>query len=260
MALEVRQPGEIATKRAHRVKQPLKPSNTVNGQGAALDEVIPGRAKLLTVSSSKGGSTKTTTVRNLAVAAAHHGLRVCTVNLDAQPTLTTWVCNRRGVPGAPEIAHQTMSAKGCIDKIRALVTEGGFHLILVDTPPGVESYPVELRMLIRESDFVVLTTQQANADLDSVTEWSKTIRREEVQFTFLLGRTSRQQRNFDAAKARLNDEGDLCPFDVRAAASVDDSDKLGIGNMEIRGDRCGEDFRGVWGYVAKKLGLAKKEV
>jgi hypothetical protein len=106
---------------------------------------------------------------------------------------------------------------------------------------------------------VILTTQQAKADLDSVTEWSKTVQREGGQFTFLLGRTSRQQRNFDAAKARLNDEGDLCPFDVRAAASVDDSDKLGIGNMEIRGDRCGEDFRGVWGYVVKKLGLAKKE-
>lgn len=260
MALKARQPDEMATRRAHRVKQLSKVSNTVSGQEAALDQAVTGRAKLLTVSSSKGGSTKTTTVRNLAVAAAHHGLRVCTVNLDAQPTLTAWVGNRKGVPGAPEIAHRTMPAKGCIDEIRALVTEGGFDLVLVDTPPGVESYPVELRMLIRESDFVVLTTQQANADLDSVTEWSKTIRREGVQFTFLLGRTSRQQRNFDSAKARLNDEGDLCPFDVRAAASVDDSDKLGIGNMEIRGDRCGEDFRGVWGYVAKRLELAKKGV
>ena len=75
-----------------------------------------------------------------------------------------------------------------LDEIRVLVTEGGFDLVVVDTPPGVESHPVELRMLIRESDFVVLTTQQANADLDSVTEWSKTIRREGVQFTFLLGR------------------------------------------------------------------------
>lgn len=259
MALEARQPGETATRRAHRVKQPSRPSNAASGQDTALNQTMPARAKLLTVSSSKGGSTKTTTVRNLAVAAAHHGLRVCTVNLDAQPTLTAWVRNRKGVPGAPEIAHLAISAKGCIDEIRVLVTEGGFDLVVVDTPPGVESHPVELRMLIRESDFVVLTTQQANADLDSVTEWSKTVQREGVQFTFLLGRTSRQQRNFDAAKARLNDEGDLCPFDVRAAASVDDSDKLGIGNMEIRGDRCGEDFRGVWGYVAKKLGLARKE-
>lgn len=259
MALEARQTDDMAAKQARRAKPPSKPSKTVIGSTPVPHQAAPRRAKLLTVSSSKGGSTKTTTVRNLAVAAAHQGLRVCTVNLDAQPTLTTWARARKGVPGAPEIAHRAISAKGCIDKIRALVAQGGFDLVVVDTSPGVESHPVELRMVIRESDFVVLTTQQANADLDSVTEWSKTIRREGAQFTFLLGRTSRHQRNFDAAKTRLNDEGDLCPFDVRAAASVDDSDKLGIGNQEIRGDRCGEDFRGVWGYVAKKLGLAKKE-
>ena len=259
MALETRQLDGIAARRGRRTKLPPELSKAVAGHEAAPDRAAPGRAKLLTVSSSKGGSTKTTTVRNLAVAAAHQGLRVCTVNLDAQPTLTTWARARKGVPGAPEIAHRAISAKDCIGEIQALLTKGGFDLVVVDTPPGVESHPVELRMLIRKSDFVVLTTQQAKADLDSVTEWSNTIRREGAQFTFLLGRTSRQQKNFDAAKARLNEEGDLCPFDVRAAASVDDSDKLGIGNMEIRGDRCGEDFRGVWSYVAKKLGIGRKE-
>lgn len=250
---------EVTVRRTRKDKPP-EPSETITGRETAREPAPSGRAKLLTISSSKGGSTKTTTVRNLAVAAAHQGLRVCTVNLDAQPTLTTWARARGAVPGAPEIAHRAISAKGCIDEVQELVTGGDFDLVVVDTPPGVESHPVELRMLIRQSDYVVLTTQQAKADLDSVTEWSKTVRREGVPFVFLLGRTSRQQKNFDAAKARLNDEGDLCPFDVRSAASVDDSDKLGIGNMEIRGDRCGEDFRGVWSFVAKKLGLANKEV
>lgn len=250
---------EVAVRRTRKDKPP-EPSETITRRETAPEPAPSGRAKLLTISSSKGGSTKTTTVRNLAVAAAHQGLRVCTVNLDAQPTLTTWARARGAVPGAPQIAHRAISAKGCIDEVQELVTGGNFDLVVVDTPPGVESHPVELRMLIRQSDYVVLTTQQAKADLDSVTEWSKTVRREGVPFVFLLGRTSRQQKNFDAAKARLNDEGDLCPFDVRSAASVDDSDKLGIGNMEIRGDRCGEDFRGVWSFVAKKLGLANKEV
>lgn len=214
--------------------------------------------KLLTISSSKGGSTKTTTARNLAVAAAHQGLQVCTVNLDAQPTLTTWARARKKVPGAPFIEHRAIAAKNCMPEVSALVANGDFDLIVVDTPPGVESHPVELRMLIRESDFVVLTTQQASADLDSVVEWSKTIKREGADFAFLLGRTARQQRNFDEAKNRLNNAGDLCPFDVRSAASVDDTDKLGIGNAEVKGDRCGTDFIGAWGYIAKRLGLNKE--
>ena len=217
-----------------------------------------GSGKLLTISSSKGGSTKTTTARNLAVAAAHRGLHVCTVNLDAQPTLTAWARARKNVLGAPLIEHRAIAAKGCMPEVTALVTEGGFDLVVVDTPPGVESHPVELRMLIRASDYVVLTTQQANADLDSVIEWSRTVRREGARFAFLLGRTARQQRNFDEAKNRLNDAGDLCPFDVRSAASVDDTDKLGIGNVEVKGDRCGTDFIGAWGYFAKQLGLNRE--
>lgn len=229
--------------------------------GAELEHGAKKKAggKLLTISSSKGGSTKTTTARNLAVAAAHRGFRVCTVNLDAQPTLTTWARARRNVPGAPLIEHRAIPAKGCLPELKALVAEGGFDLVVVDTPPGVESHPVELRMLIRESDYVVLTTQQANADLDSVIEWSRTVKREGAKFSFLLGRTARQQRNFDEAKSRLNDAGDLCPFDVRSAASVDDTDKLGIGNVEVKGDRCGADFAGAWGYVAKQLGLNDQE-
>ena len=254
---------------AREAKKAGTPVPLAKGAGAAPAPVtgeqvnVPGdahaRAKLLTISSSKGGSTKTTTARNLAVAAAHQGLRVCTVNLDAQPTLTTWARARKKVPGAPIIEHRAIVANGAIPEVKALVEGGGFDLVVVDTPPGVESHPVELRMLIRDSDLVILTTQQASADLDSVVEWAKTVRREGTPFTFLLGRTARQQRNFDDAKSRLNDVGDLCPFDVRSAASVDDTDKLGIGNMEIKGDRCGVDFVGAWGYVSKRLGLTTLE-
>lgn len=243
----------------HKVGAAPKPA-TNSGEPVKVHPEPRRRAKLLTISSSKGGSTKTTTARNLAVAAAHHGLNVCTVNLDAQPTLTAWARARKNVPGAPTIEHRVIAARGSMPEIQTLVKDGGYDVVIVDTPPGVESHPVELRMLIRDSDLVVLTTQQASADLDSVVEWAKTVRREGAPFTFLLGRTARQQRNFDDAKSRLNVAGDLCPFDVRSAASVDDTDKLGIGNMEIKGDRCGVDFVGAWGYISKKLGLAPSEV
>ena len=260
MAIKANRRGQAAARLSRKPISVSAPTANIENQKAASRRGVRRHAKLLTISSSRGGSTKTTTVGNLAVAAAHQGLRVCTVNLDAQPTLTTWARARQGVLAAPGIEHRVISAKGCMAEIQALANDGGFDLLIVDTPPGVESHPVDLRMLIRESDFVVLTTQQANADLDSVTEWSRTVRREGARFTFLLGRTARQQRNYDEAKTRLNAEGDLCPFDVRSAASVDDSDKLGIGNSEIRGDRCGADFLGVWDYIAKKIGLATKEV
>jgi chromosome partitioning protein len=214
-------------------------------------------AKLLTVSSSKGGACKTTTARNLAVIAAHAGIRVATVDLDAQQTLTIWHKRRPGA--APAIDHRAIPTRDCNDRIAALVASGGFDLVIVDTPPGVEGYPAEMRMLVRKSHFCLLTTQQQSADLDSVIGWSEIVRREGARFAFLLSRTFRNRRNYSEAKQRLIEAGPLCPFDIRDLASVDRTDKLGVGNIEIRGDLCGEDFKGVWRYVSRELGLGDGE-
>ncbi len=126
------------------------------------------KARLLTISSSKGGSCKSTTTRNLAVAAVHSGLSVATVDLDAQQTLTIW--NKRRPEAAPTISHYSFAFRMANDEIKALVNNGSFDLVIVDTPPGIENHATELRMLVRASDYVLLPTQQQSSDLDSVIE------------------------------------------------------------------------------------------
>src|SRR3954469_12716838 len=49
-----------------------------------------GGAKVILCSSPKGGCGKTTTVRSLASFAAKEGLRVATIDLDPQKTLSQW--------------------------------------------------------------------------------------------------------------------------------------------------------------------------
>src|SRR5690242_1813157 len=72
------------------------------------------RRRMLLIASSKGGSGKTASTINLAVQAAHAGLRVATVDLDRQETLTRWA-KRRPVEGVPAIEHFTIP----IPQIRA---------------------------------------------------------------------------------------------------------------------------------------------
>jgi len=79
----------------------------MGGEGASLAGRTQAQhvklARLLLLSSAKGGSAKTTTARNLAVVAAHSGLAVATIDLDGQETLTNWWARRPDE--APSIQH-----------------------------------------------------------------------------------------------------------------------------------------------------------
>src|SRR3954462_15489991 len=65
-----------------------KPAKTEAIQGEKSN--LAARSKWLLVASGKGGSGKTSTSLNLAVFAAHEGLKVVAVDLDRQATLTRW--------------------------------------------------------------------------------------------------------------------------------------------------------------------------
>ena len=143
------------------------------------------RAKLVLLSSAKGGSTKTTTARNFAVAAAHVGLRVATIDLDLQATLTNWWQKRPD--GAPKIDHYQMPIEEAEAALVDAINGPNLDLIIVDTPPGVENHPVAMRALIRLADFLLMPTTQGGPDLDSVIEWwTQTVRREGRPSAFLL--------------------------------------------------------------------------
>ena len=211
------------------------------------------RAKLLLLSSAKGGSTKTTTARNLAVAAAHAGLRVATIDLDLQATLTNWWQKRPDE--APAILHYQVPIQESEAALDEAAAANNLDIIIVDTPPGVENHPVAMRGLIRRADFVLMPTTQGGPDLDSVIEWSRTVKREGRPSAFLLSRTKRTAKSFNEAKQRLIKYGSLCPFDVRDLEDIQRTHYNGLGIIEVRGAPGRDDFEGVWAYVARELEL-----
>ena len=212
------------------------------------------RAKVLLLSSAKGGSTKTTTARNLAVAAAHAGLRVATIDLDLQATLTNWWTKRPD--DAPVIQHYQIpigESEAALDEAVA----SDLDIIIVDTPPGVENHPGAMRGLIRRANFVLMPTSQGGPDLDSVIEWSKTVKREGRPSAFLLSRTKRTAKSFGEARQRLIKHGALCPFDVRDLEDIQRTHYNGLGIIEVRSAPGRDDFEGVWDYVARELGFGE---
>ena len=210
-------------------------------------------AKLLVLSSAKGGSGKTTTTRNLAICAVQDGLSVATVDLDAQGSLTLWF--ERRPDDAPRLLHYQVPMSEGLQAIRSICALPGLELVLVDTPPGVETSPAVVKAIIHMADLVLIPTGQGSPDLETVIEWAKVIRREGRKSAFLINRSARSKNSFAEAKLELSRIGSLCPFDVRDLEDIQRTHRTGLGVSEVRGALGASDFQGAWNYVRREIGL-----
>ena len=230
-------------------------------QAAAVVQLPPRperkQPKFLVCSSGKGGSGKTCLTRNLAVFAAHAGLKVATLDLDPQQGLTNWFGVRpEEAIAVPNVSVPLTELSRALQEVETL---GDLDIVIVDTPPGVDSSPAEMRKLLLLADFVLVPTGQGAGDLRSVVEWMRFIRREERPSAFVLNLTVRSAGSFDRAKQRLIEAGDLCPFDVRLYESIRVSDEIGLSVLEMKGANGLTDIRGVWQYVRNALELTDNE-
>jgi chromosome partitioning protein len=209
--------------------------------------------KWLCIASGKGGNGKTSTSLNIAVFAVNSGLKVCLVDLDRQRTLCRW--HERRNPVAPEI----MLYAGTVGDIRQAITDidavDNIDLVIVDTPPGLDEYPVEVALLLRRSDFVLVPTNQGTADLDSVIEWMTLLKRQGSNSAFLLNRVQRNFATYRDARNRLVKVGNLCPIDIRQLEDVQRTHTLGAGVVEMARSAAADDYRGLWDYLRNQMGI-----
>jgi hypothetical protein len=120
----------------------------------------------IVMSSPKGGSGKTGTCRNLAVAAALDGFKVATVDFDPQTGLTNWWQKRPDE--AANIDHYAADIAN-VDDI--LVDILDYDIVFFDTATSVEEHLVEMKKLLEPADLVLVPTQETDDDLDSVVPW-----------------------------------------------------------------------------------------
>src|SRR4051794_23693848 len=119
----------LKSRRAGGAGASLKRDATEPPEARRKEQSNTAQRELLT--SSKGGSGKTTTAYNLAAFAANDGIRVGVVDLDIQGALTQWW--RLRPPEAPSIRHfhATMdSFQGAFDRAAAAELE----LVIIDPP------------------------------------------------------------------------------------------------------------------------------
>ncbi|MEI6558938.1 MAG: ParA family protein [Rhodospirillaceae bacterium] len=208
------------------------------------------RMKRVLVSCPKGGAGKTNFSRNLAVAAVADGLDVSTVDLDPQQSLTKWM-NKRP-ENAPTITHYAAG----MEQVGELLGEVDDHdLMVIDTPPGIESYPDTMKLLVHECDFCLIPVQPFIDDIESVEKWMRFVIGMKRRAGYVINRANRRAKSTLAAKRRLTSSGPLCPIEVPQYESFADAAALGIGVLEIGGAQGRDDIVAVWHFVRGELGL-----
>jgi chromosome partitioning protein len=226
----------------------VRSGRRVGHSAVFADNVQP--QKLLLISSPKGGSGKTTLARNLAVAAALDGLKVATVDLDRQQSLTRWWSKR------PETFTLIDHFLAEINDIGAILSEiKDYNLCIVDTPPAIENYPEQIQALIGAANLILLPCQPSDDDTDSVVPWMEFIARSKKPAAFVLNRVRRNTLSLRTAKLTLLKAGRLCPMEIPHTEDVNRSRSLGVGIIEIRNGQGAEEMSGVWAFVRSEMGL-----
>jgi chromosome partitioning protein len=124
------------------------------------------KTKIVAVLNGKGGVGKTTTAVNLAAVYAE-GSRVLLIDADPQGSATWWTQRETN-----SLKFQVKSGTNA-QKIKDLRTANQQDLIVVDTPPGLESDI--LRKVIPVVDYLVLPTPPAPMEIAVLIETVRTL-------------------------------------------------------------------------------------
>lgn len=206
------------------------------------------------IASGKGGTGKTSTSFNLAVFAAHSGLRVCLVDLDDQPSLTEWHAVRiQDEPEAPGIAMWTGSMSDAAQAVADVDTDD-FDIIIADTPPALSQEKVKL--LLGRADLVLVPTTQGVVDMKASIAWMAFLQSQKANAVFVINRAQRTFGSYQRAKLRLLKFGPLCPVDIRLLDDVAAAGDLGLGVLEMSKSRAAEDYQGLWSFCCQQMRIA----
>ncbi|MCR0985412.1 ParA family protein [Roseomonas populi] len=205
----------------------------------------------------KGGSGKTTLCRNLAVTAAHDGLRTLTADLDPQATLTIWSRRRpKNVPAVPHFKVAWADADALLDDAEFDSSD----ILFIDTPPSIETQPAAFGALLEAADLIVVPARATFDDAESVAPFLKHLKDEGRPAVAVLNFV-KPRVNINAVKTFLLQSGELCPVEIADRTDYARAGAKGLGLADVPGHAGAEEMRAVWAFVRSRLKLprAKKK-
>jgi chromosome partitioning protein len=199
--------------------------------------------------SPKGGCGKTTLTRNLAVAAVHDKINAATADLDPQATLTIWSRRR------PEVELSIPHYRVGWNDAEALLDDGELQahdVILIDTPPSIESQPGAFSKLLSAADVVLVPCRPTFDDAESAAPFLKHLRSLGKSAVVVLNFV-KPRVNTNTVKSYLLEHGEICPIEIADRTDYARAGAKGLGLLDVPNHVGGEEVQGVWRFVKSKV-------
>lgn len=226
-----------------------------------VPEAAPAPACIILVTANKGGTGKTTTSINIAVAAAYEGRSVCAIDFDPQRNLTDWGKQRtKNAAECPPI----VVIPAALDDYRSAVANASeqYDVVVIDTPPGVQESAVAITGLTRMASIVIVPTGLGWMQLKSVVPYAKTLREVKgVRPTFLLNNIDSRRARSELADVTdsLRKIGKASGTPIPLASEMERCTTEGKSLLDVTGRSrfepgC-EAIRNLWSYVKQEVEL-----
>ena len=206
---------------------------------------------VMTFSSQKGGSGKTTLSGHVAVQAERCGEGpVAIIDTDPQGSLADWWNERhteRPVFAAANFAQLAEDLERLADN--------GIKLAIIDTPPAITS---AIRRVIGVADLAVVPTRPSPHDLRAVAATVDMVERANKPLVFVVnGATARARITSEAAIA-LSQHGTVAPVIVHQRTDFASSMIDGRTVMEIDSNsRSAKEIEQLWDYLSVRIKKAE---
>jgi chromosome partitioning protein len=193
--------------------------------------------------SGKGGSSKTTVARELAVAGSMAGRNVAMADLDPQAGLTGWFGRRA--------AETPVMVRMTTDYSLTTFADAGIDELIIDLPPGLPSY---VGKLITQADVVLVPCRPSPDDLAAAAGVVGALANH-PQWAFVMVQTLPRSRLTDGALRQLAALGKVAPVSLGLRQDFPLAAVDGLAAVEFAGTKSADEITQLRAYVDTMIGF-----
>jgi len=206
--------------------------------------------KSIALMSQKGGSGKSTLVRNLGIIAALNNHEVLILDTDEQATVAEWYKDRpleKRSQSPYVVSTEILHIKDALQKAETK----GFDFVFIDTPGRHSPY---LDKVIEAVDFSLVPCRTTRDDIKAQIKTALQLQQQKASFAFVATQAPLRGFRRDVTFQSLESLGTVSPVQIPYLMDFQDGAACGLGVTEINpASRAAQSIQDLWAWLRDQM-------